>query len=64
MSRMTTEARNPASEKIDTLSPLQIVWLMADDDLTEALVLWWPSGTAWVVHGASTTSGDNHLDAA
>jgi hypothetical protein len=40
------------------------VWLMADDDLTEALVLWWPSGTAWVVHGASTTPDDNHLDAA
>jgi hypothetical protein len=42
---------------------------MAEDDLTQALVLWWPSGTAWVVHGASGDSGDsgtptNHLDAA
>jgi N-acetylmuramic acid 6-phosphate etherase len=33
MSRMTTEARNPASEKIDTLSPLQIVRLMNEEDL-------------------------------
>src|SRR5439155_13452920 len=32
MSRMTTEARNPASEKIDTLSPLQIVRLMNAED--------------------------------
>jgi len=31
-------------------------------DLTQALVLWWPSGTAWVVHGTSQSS--NHLDAA
>jgi hypothetical protein len=50
------------------------VWLMADDDLTEALVLWWPSGTTWVVHGPSATPGatpqspstgpTNHVDAA
>src|SRR5262245_5527034 len=32
MSRMTTEARNPASEKIDTLSPLEIVQLMNAED--------------------------------
>src|SRR5205085_3028444 len=32
MSRMTTEARNPASEKIDTLSPLEIVRLMSEED--------------------------------
>jgi hypothetical protein len=40
---------------------------MAEDDLTEALVLWWPSGTAWVVHGASTAetpAPDNHFHAA
>ena len=35
------------------------VWLMADDDLTQALVLWWPSGTAWVVHGSSPAEPDN-----
>jgi len=41
------------------------IWLMADDDITEALVLWWPSGTAWVVHGGSPARPDNnHLDAA
>src|SRR5688500_856534 len=32
MSRLTTEARNPASERIDTLSPLAIVRLMNDED--------------------------------
>src|SRR5262245_26893246 len=32
MSRMTTEARNPASEKIDTLSSLEIVRLMNAED--------------------------------
>jgi N-acetylmuramic acid 6-phosphate etherase len=32
MARMTTEARNPASEKIDTLSPLEIVRLMNAED--------------------------------
>ena len=32
MSRLTTEARNPASEKIDTLSPLEIVRLMNAED--------------------------------
>jgi len=32
MSRLTTEARNPASEKIDTLSPLEIVQLMNAED--------------------------------
>jgi N-acetylmuramic acid 6-phosphate etherase len=32
MSRMTTEARNPASEKIDTLSPLEIVRLINAED--------------------------------
>ena len=49
------------------------LWLMAEDDLTEGLVLWWPSGTAWVVHGPSTpqspttrstSAPDNHVDAA
>lgn len=39
------------------------LWLTGADDLTEALVLWWPSGTAWVVHGPSQTP-NNHLDAA
>jgi N-acetylmuramic acid 6-phosphate etherase len=32
MSRMTTEGRNPASDKIDTLSPLEIVRLMNAED--------------------------------
>jgi N-acetylmuramic acid 6-phosphate etherase len=32
MTRMTTEARNPASERIDTLSPLEIVRLMNAED--------------------------------
>jgi N-acetylmuramic acid 6-phosphate etherase len=32
MSRVTTEARNPASEQIDTLSPLEIVRLMNAED--------------------------------
>lgn len=32
MKSMTTEARNPASEKIDTLSPLEIVRLMNEED--------------------------------
>lgn len=32
MSRLTTEARNPASEKIDTLSPLEIVRLLNAED--------------------------------
>lgn len=32
MSQMTTEARNPASEKIDTLPALEIVRLMNDED--------------------------------
>ena len=32
MSRLTTEARNPASEQIDTLSAIQIVRLMNDED--------------------------------
>jgi N-acetylmuramic acid 6-phosphate etherase len=32
MSRMTTEARNPASEKIDTLSALELVRLMNAED--------------------------------
>jgi N-acetylmuramic acid 6-phosphate etherase len=33
MSRMTTEARNSASEQIDTLSPLEIVRLMNAEDV-------------------------------
>jgi N-acetylmuramic acid 6-phosphate etherase len=33
MSRSTTEARNPASERIDTLSPLEIVRLMNAEDV-------------------------------
>ena len=53
---------------LPTLQPCEglPVWLMADDDLTQALVLWWPSGTAWVVHGESPAEPDNHnhLDAA
>jgi len=32
MSRLTTEARNPASEQIDTLSPLEIARLMNAED--------------------------------
>ena len=32
MTKMTTEARNPASEQIDTLSPLEIVRLMNAED--------------------------------
>jgi len=32
MSRLTTEARNPASERIDTLAPLEIVRLMNAED--------------------------------
>ena len=32
MSQMTTEARNPASDKIDTLAPLEIVRLMNAED--------------------------------
>src|SRR4051794_14388384 len=32
MSQLTTEARNPASEQIDTLSPLEIVRLMNAED--------------------------------
>jgi N-acetylmuramic acid 6-phosphate etherase len=32
MAHMTTEARNPASEKIDTLAPLEIVRLMNAED--------------------------------
>ncbi len=34
MTKMTTEARNPASEQIDTLSPLEIVRLMNAEDAT------------------------------
>ena len=49
--------------QLPTLQPCEglPVWLMADDDLTEALVLWWPSGTAWVIHGATP---NDHVDAA
>lgn len=32
MTRLTTEARNPASERIDTLTPLEIVQLMNAED--------------------------------
>src|SRR5204862_912375 len=32
MSHLTTEARNPASDKVDTLSPLEIVRLMNAED--------------------------------
>ena len=51
---------------LPTLQPCDGIplWLMAEDDITEALVLWWPSGTAWVVHGTTTPSNHNHLDAA
>jgi hypothetical protein len=34
---------------------------MADDDLTEALMIWWPSGTTWLVHGSTP---NDHVDAA
>ncbi|MBV8385799.1 MAG: hypothetical protein JO248_01120 [Acidimicrobiia bacterium] len=38
------------------------VWLMADDELTtEALMIWWPAGTTWLVHGPTP---NDHLDAA
>jgi hypothetical protein len=37
------------------------LWLMAEDDLTEALVLWWPSGTAWIVQRHAP---NDHVDAA
>jgi hypothetical protein len=50
------------------------LWLTGADDLTEGLVLWWPSGTAWVVHGSSeqssateqssNTEPNDHVDAA
>lgn len=36
MTSFTTEARNPASEKIDTLSPLEIVRLINSEDATVA----------------------------
>jgi hypothetical protein len=56
---------------LPTLQPCDGVplWIMTEDDLTQGLVLWWPSGTAWVVHGQSSASSesttpDNHLDAA
>ena len=50
---------------LPTLQPCDGIplWLMAEDDLTQALILWWPSGTAWVVHGTTATP-NNHLDAA
>ncbi|MBV8982347.1 MAG: hypothetical protein JO086_15700 [Acidimicrobiia bacterium] len=37
------------------------VWVMSDDDLTEALMIWWPSGTTWLVHGSTPT---DQVDAA
>ena len=49
------------------------VWLMADDDLTQALMIWWPAGTTWLVHGPTPDDGHtstdphastDHLDAA
>jgi N-acetylmuramic acid 6-phosphate etherase len=36
LDKLTTEARNPASEAIDRLSPLEIVRLMNDEDATVA----------------------------
>jgi N-acetylmuramic acid 6-phosphate etherase len=39
MTRSTTEARNPASEKIDTLSPLEIVRLMNEEDARVAIAV-------------------------
>ncbi|HEY2415976.1 MAG TPA: N-acetylmuramic acid 6-phosphate etherase [Pirellulaceae bacterium] len=39
MSRFTTEARNPASEKIDTLSALEIVRLMNEEDARVAVAV-------------------------
>jgi N-acetylmuramic acid 6-phosphate etherase len=39
LNQLTTEARNPASEKIDTLSPLEVVRLMNDEDATVPLAV-------------------------
>jgi N-acetylmuramic acid 6-phosphate etherase len=39
MKSMTTEARNPASEKIDTLSPLEIVRLINEEDAKVAVAV-------------------------
>src|SRR4051812_25194686 len=39
MTRSTTEARNPASEKIDTLSALEIVRLMNEEDARVAVAV-------------------------
>jgi hypothetical protein len=25
------------------------VWVVGDDELAEALVLWWPAGSAWAL---------------
>jgi hypothetical protein len=39
------------------------LWVMAEDDITEDLVLWWPSGMAWRVQRGEPTPND-HVDAA
>ncbi|MGE0759601.1 MAG: N-acetylmuramic acid 6-phosphate etherase [Pirellulaceae bacterium] len=39
LNQLTTEARNPASEKIDTLAPLELVRLMNDEDATVAVAV-------------------------
>jgi N-acetylmuramic acid 6-phosphate etherase len=39
MTRSTTEARNPASEKIDTLSPIEIVRLVNEEDALVAVAV-------------------------
>jgi N-acetylmuramic acid 6-phosphate etherase len=39
MTRLTTEARNPASERIDTLSALELVRLMNEEDARVALAV-------------------------
>ncbi|MBV8161737.1 MAG: hypothetical protein JO265_12505 [Acidimicrobiia bacterium] len=55
--------------QLPTLQPCDglPLWLTAEDDVTQALVLWWRSGTAWVVHGPSSGPGvpsDDQVDAA
>ena len=55
--------------QLPTLQPCDglPLWLTAEDDVTQALVLWWRSGIAWVVHGPSSGPGvpsDDQVDAA
>jgi hypothetical protein len=50
---------------LPTLQPCEglPLWLTAEDDLTEALVLWWPAGTVWVLRG-TTSAPNDHTNAA